>query len=189
MIIGFMFLVPVMLVWGLVMAVFPEGVVEKAGFPTSPEPQVAGAMVFAALPDDGGEMDYGISEGDARPIILRNFLEEFDSPLVGLEDEIIEASDAYDLDFRLLAAIARQESGLCEFAPEGTFNCWGWGIHKRGTLGFDSYEEGIWTVARGLREDYLDAGLVTPEELMSRYTPSSNGSWAWAVRQFMEEME
>ncbi len=65
----------------------------------------------------------------------------------------------------------------------------GWGVHSRGTLGFSGWEEAIETVARGLREDYLDQGLVTPEQMMTKYTPLSNGSWAFGIRQFMGEME
>lgn len=155
----------------------------------SPEVTVTRSRVFAALPESNGEITFTINQGNARPLILHNYLAQSNSPLVGLEQEMVAAADTYDLDFRLLAAIARQESGLCQFIPPDGYNCWGWGIHERGTLGFASYQEAIWTVAQGLRDDYLNAGLATPEQIMTRYTPKSDGSWAAAVNQFMEEME
>jgi hypothetical protein len=155
----------------------------------SPEMRVEGAKVFAALPEASGEVDFMIGSDDARTLILADYLDEFDSPLSGLEEVLVQAADTYNLDFRLLVAIARQESGLCRFIPTDSYNCWGWGIHERGTLGFRSFNEGIWTVARGLRKDYFDDGLISPKEIMGRYTPSSNGSWAFAVEQFIEEME
>ncbi|KKU47808.1 MAG: hypothetical protein UX67_C0028G0001, partial [Candidatus Woesebacteria bacterium GW2011_GWF2_46_8] len=100
-----------------------------------------------------------------------------------------EAADRYELDYRLTTAIAQQESNLCKIIPPGSNNCWGWGIHSAGTLGFDSFEEGIETVSAGLRKEYLDKGFRTVEEIMSKYTPLSNGSWATGVTKFMSEME
>lgn len=155
----------------------------------SPVPNLSGARIFAALPDNPGETNIQITAGDARETILQRYLYKFDTPLANYTNEIISAADEYDLDFRLLVAIARQESNLCKYIPEGGHNCWGWGIHARGTLGFENYQQAIWTVSKGLRENYLDDGLTTPESIMTRYTPSSNGSWAYAVRLFMEEME
>ena len=107
-------------------------------------------------------------------------------PYVG---DIIQIADYYDLDFRLTTAIAQQESNLCKKIPPGSHNCWGWGIHSRGSLGFDSYTDALDAVSKGLKFEYLDKGLSTPEEIMSKYTPLSNGSWAQGVSKFMEEME
>ena len=44
------------------------------------------------------------------------------------------------MDFRLLPAIAMQESNLCKKILPDTFNCLGLGIHARGTWGFPSFE-------------------------------------------------
>jgi len=98
-------------------------------------------------------------------------------------------ADKYGLDFRLTTAIAQQESNLCKKTPAETYNCWGWGIHSKGTLGFEDYPHGIETVSRGLRKEYLDKGYLTVEDIMSKYTPLSNGSWAMGVSTFMAEMQ
>lgn len=148
-----------------------------------------GAKIFAALPQSSTTIAAGISEGDARPEIVRKYLERYDSPLTPYADKFVEYADRYGLDFRLTAAIAQQESNLCRLYPIQTFNCWGWGIHSQGTLGFSSFEEGIETVSRGIREEYIDKGYVTVEEIMKKYTPLSNGSWAYGVTKFMSEME
>jgi len=130
-----------------------------------------------------------IIAGDARPILIKNYLDSYHSPLAPFGDVIYETSQRYGLDYRLLVAIAQQESNLCKKIPEGSYNCWGWGIHSRGTLMFSSFPEAIEEVARGLKENYIDMGYVTPEQIMKKYTPLSNGSWAAGVNQFMEEIE
>ena len=149
----------------------------------------AGVQIYASLPSDVPSISGEIIAEDARPVIIENYLEKFNSPLAPYANLLVSVSDKYKLDFRLLAAIAMKESGLCKVIPEDTYNCWGWGIHSKGTLGFSSYEEGIETVSRGLKEKYVDDGLVTVEEIMSRYTPlSPNGAWAVGVTQYMEDM-
>lgn len=148
-----------------------------------------GVQVYAALPQQQRTFSSSTTSADARVEIVRQYLEKYNSPLEPLSELIIVISDEYQLDFRLLVAIAQQESNLCKKIPEGTFNCWGWGIHSRGTLGFTDYPTAIQTVAKGLKEDYINEGYVTPEEIMSKYTPHSSGSWAAGVTQFLEEME
>lgn len=148
-----------------------------------------GAKVFASLPSSFPSVSGGVETQDARPEIIRQYLADYNSPLEAHADVLVEAADEYGLDYRLLTAIAQQESNLCKKIPAGSNNCWGWGIHSKGTLGFSSYEEAIWTVSEGLKEEYIDKGYETPEEIMAKYTPLSNGSWAYAVNQFMSQLE
>lgn len=154
------------------------------------ESVVFSAPILAALPpQEVASVTLSPQGADARAEIIYQYLKRYDSPLTPHASFIVEISDEYRLDFRLLPAIAQQESNLCKKIPEDSFNCWGWGIHKRGTLGFQSFEEGIEVVARGLRQNYLDKGLQTPEEIMSKYTPSSPGTWSAGVTAFMSDME
>jgi hypothetical protein len=127
--------------------------------------------------------------GDARVEIIRQYLQYYNSPLLPYAEVLVSEADKNQLDFRLTTAIAQQESNLCKKIPPGSYNCWGWGIHSAGTLGFRSYEEGIKIVSKGLKENYIDKGYTTPEVIMTKYTPSSNGSWANGVNQFMFEMQ
>lgn len=145
--------------------------------------------IFASLPDDKPSTYFKLIPSDARGDIVKNFLSKYNSPLEPYAYYIVNMADQNEIDFRLIASIARQESNLCKFIPENTYNCWGWGIHSRGTLGFSSYEEGIKIVTEGLKKDYINKGYNTPDEIMRKYTPLSDGSWAKAVNQFMQEME
>jgi hypothetical protein len=147
------------------------------------------SQIFAALPDKSPSTSAKLISSDARGDIIKNYLTEYNSPLVPFSYYIVNVADEFDVDFRLITAIARQESNLCRYVPENTYNCWGWGIHSRGTLAFSSFEEGIRTVTEGLKRDYLSKGYNNPDEIMKKYTPLSDGSWANAVNQFLLEME
>jgi hypothetical protein len=133
-----------------------------------------------------------IESEDARDQIIAKFLQRYNSPMQPYDfygKKIVEIADRYEIDFRLLPAIAMQESNLCKTVnPGAPHNCLGFGIHKSGTLDFDSYEDGFERAGRELKAYYIDKGLVTVEQIESKYTPSSNGSWANSVNQWMAEM-
>lgn len=132
-----------------------------------------------------------IETRDARAQLVANFLERHSSPLQPYDywgKTLVEIADKHTIDFRLLPAIAMQESNLCKVIPEGSHNCLGLGIHARGTWGFERFEDNFDAAARILKRNYIDQGLVTPEQIMRKYTPSSNGSWAASVNQWMAEM-
>ncbi|WKZ25798.1 MAG: hypothetical protein QY322_00585 [bacterium] len=146
--------------------------------------------IYASLPSEFPTVSGTYNAVDARPELIRQYLIRYNSPLVGLENYMVEKADEYGLDYRLIPAIGQQESNLCKIIPPNTYNCWGWGIHSRGTLGFNSYEEAIDTVMRGLKKEYIDKGLTTPDTIWTKYTPNSpDGAWAKGVNQFMMAME
>lgn len=181
----FMFLTPITLVVSMFSLVL---ISPRADKPQNVLAAKSGANIFAALPDEFPVVETEIGTGDARVALIQNYLKRYNSPLVSHADYIVKIADEYGVDFRLITAIAQQESNLCKVIPPESYNCWGWGIHSRGTLGFSSYEEGIRVVTAGIKREYIDKGLITPEQIMQKYTPLSNGSWAFGVRTFMEEM-
>ena len=130
-----------------------------------------------------------VASDDARPVIIKKYLEKYKSPLAPYSDLIYQISTDYGFEYYWIVAIAQQESNLCKKIPEGSNNCWGYGIHKRGTLTFENYELAIRSYAEYLKREYFDKGLNTPELIMKKYCPSSNGSWAKGVQQFINEME
>ena len=150
---------------------------------------VLGAQVYASLPPQTSSVTGEVIAADARSVILKNFLLRYKSDLVPHAEYIVEISDQYGLDWKLLPAIAMKESGGCNAIPEGSFNCWGWGIHSKGTLKFTSYEEGINTVAQGLKKNYLDKGFVSVEDIMSKYAHPSSTTWAEGIYYFMNQMQ
>lgn len=130
-----------------------------------------------------------IKSGDARAANLKAFLRKYSSDLYLHAEKIIEVSDKYQFDYRLLPAIAMQESNLCRVIPDNSYNCWGWGIYGTTVTRFDSYDDAIETVAKGIKEHYIDEGLVTASAIMQKYTPSSNGSWQNGVNTFLKALE
>jgi hypothetical protein len=150
----------------------------------------SGVQVYASLPDQTPTVSEEVGGSDARPEIVKKYLNSYNSPLVSHSNKLVEVADKYDLDYRLLPAIAQQESNLCKVIPPNSYNCWGWGIHSAGSLGFESFDEGIETVAKGLKTQYLDKGYNSVIEIMSKYNPSSpDGAWGKGVTAFMSDME
>lgn len=136
-----------------------------------------------------GAIDSGVRIADGRAANLQRFLRSINSPLFEYADLIVEEADKNGYDYRVLVAIAMQESIACKRIPPGSHNCWGWGIYGDTVTTFDSYEEAIRTVSDGIKRVYIDKGLITTEDIMRKYTPASNGSWASAVRHFFRKIE
>ncbi len=132
-------------------------------------------------------LDHGVR--DKRVAILKAFFRHYDSPLYDEAEFIVMVSDENGLDFRLIPAISMQESTACKFIPENSHNCWGWGIYGNKITRFESYQEAIDTIAKGLKKNYIDKGLTSPEQIMAKYTPSSNGSWARGVSSVLGVLE
>lgn len=126
---------------------------------------------------------------DIRVANLKYFFRKYDSVLYDQSEYIVTMADLYKLDYRLIPAIAMQESNLCKHIYEGSHNCWGWGIYGDKVTRFDSYNEAIETISRGIKRNYIDKGLTTPEAIMRKYTPPSDGSWAFGVNTFLKMIE
>lgn len=136
-----------------------------------------------------GAYETNVTLADGRVANLKSFFRKYNSPLYDFADVIVSVSDEYKIDYRLLPAIAMQESNLCRVIPDNSHNCWGWGIYGSTVTRFDSYDEAIRVVAKGLKKHYIDQGLLTASAIMSKYTPSSNGSWQYGVNTFLKALE
>lgn len=124
---------------------------------------------------------------DAIPVVVSRYLERYNSPIPA--EPIIRYADEFGIDPRLIVAIAQQESNLGKKMPESCHNAWGFGIHSRGTLCFENWDEGVKAVTKGIAENYCQRGLCDdPCLMMKKYTPQSDGSWCFGVNQFLEEM-
>lgn len=131
-----------------------------------------------------------VESQDARAAIVAKFLERYNSPMEPYDyygRRLVEIADQYNLDFRLLPAIAMRESNLCKNThSDAPHNCLGFGIHSEGTLDFDSYEAGFERAAKELRAYYVDGGRITTQQVGQKYAASP--TWADGVNQFMAEM-
>lgn len=140
---------------------------------------------YRALPEARGEVGGDVNPQEARVSVLQDFFGRYSSPLLPFAAKIVESADKYGIDYRLLPAIAMQESTLCQKIPKESYNCWGFGIYGGKVTRFTSYNEAIETISKALVQDYKSKGLEEPKEIMTRYTPGSNGSWAEAVSYVM----
>lgn len=144
---------------------------------------------FAALPSVENVLGDSIISKDARIEILKQFFQKYKSPLEPFASNVVEDADKYGLDYRLLPAIAMQESNLCQKIIQDSYNCWGFGIYGKQITRFASYPEAIDTVTKTLVKNYIAGGLDTPEEIMGKYTPTNNGAWAYSVNYFMNLLQ
>ena len=125
---------------------------------------------------------------DNRALVLREYLERHNSPLAAYAGTFVSSADKYNLDWRLVASISGLESGFGIHIPENSYNGWGWGIYGNNVFYFKSWEDGIETISRGLRERYLfdrpdsDPYIIGP-------TYASSPTWAQRVSFFMESIE
>lgn len=147
------------------------------------------SQLFSSVPPPVGEILGDFVIQDARPIIVEKYLKKHNSPLLPYAQQLLAAAEKYNVDYRLIVAIAQCESNLCKKAPPDSHNCWGF---ENGKTKFSSWEEAFDSVAKTLRKHYLDQGLTTPEQIMPKYAPPSvekGGPWAKCVNQFIEELE
>ena len=152
-------------------------------FSSTPNP-----VSFAALPSVENSLTNFIGEKDVRVDILKEFFGAYHSPLEAYAENVVSAADTYDIDFRLIPAIAMQESNLCKKIIANSFNCWGFGIYGKKRTAFDNYSQAIDTVTKKLAQYKEEFGLKTPEEIMKKYTPSNNGAWANSVNYFINSL-
>ena len=144
---------------------------------------------YAALPTSQNVLGDSINPQDARVAVVADFFRKYNSDLLPYAQNVITSADKYNLDYRLIPAIAMQESTLCKKAPKDSYNCWGFGIYGKNLAKFSSYPEAIDTVTKTLATQYKEKGLETPQQIMAKYTPSSNGSWADSVSLFMNQLQ
>jgi len=116
---------------------------------------------------------------------INTYLQNRNAPLAIYSEYIVLLANKYDLDYRLVPAISIIESGGGEnlYRP---YNAWGWGGAKGHT--FDSWEESIYTVTRGIAEGYNQRGAATPEEIAPNYNPHTPDEWGSKVQLVMNQM-
>ncbi|OGY22273.1 MAG: hypothetical protein A2113_03290 [Candidatus Woykebacteria bacterium GWA1_44_8] len=108
----------------------------------------------------------------------------------GTGKEFVSAADRNGLDWRLLPAIAFQESNLGKKIPKGSHNPFGWAIYAGRNSGayFDSWSEAINIVATRMRENYSSNGIINPETIVIKYTSQHNPAWVFAVQSAIQEI-
>ena len=127
--------------------------------------------------------------------VLDAYLAQRGSPLAGLGAALLNVGWRYNIDPRLLVAIAGADTGfgrvLCT-----DFNAWNWFWWEWCNSPFESWEQAMDEVARGLRLYYLDAGLTDVDAIANRYGPLDdprdtlglNRHWPGNVTRYLEAL-
>ncbi|KUK83461.1 MAG: hypothetical protein XD98_0340 [Microgenomates bacterium 39_6] len=142
--------------------------------------QEAGASAQAVFLEDKLE-----KSPDLRLAKLEDFLVAKASPLADYAVDFIFFADQFNIDWRLLPAIAGIESGFGKVIPAGSYNAYGWG---NGKIYFSSWPESIEVVSRALSKKYYQKGLDTPEKIGPVYAPPSP-DWASKIRAIMNQID
>lgn len=127
-----------------------------------------------------------IREVDPKVEVLTAYLAKYNSPMQESAQDFIDAANEYNLDWKLLPSIAGVESTFGKRMPGG-YNAYGWGIYGANRIYFKSWRDGMFTVAKGLRENYVNKGLKDPYAMNRVYAASP--SWGGKVSYFMNDLE
>jgi beta-N-acetylglucosaminidase len=146
-------------------------------------------ITYAALPSEETQFSGVVQTSDARVERLKTFFRLYGSVLEQHAEDFITAADKYNIDYRLLPAIAMQESLGCKREIPNTFNCWGWGIYTKHTTSFQSYPEAIDTISKLLAKNYINKGYDNLEEIQKLYNPSNTNNWSGNINYFINQIQ
>jgi len=130
-----------------------------------------------------------ISKREEKVEALEKFLEGQKSPLAKNARTFVEVAEKYNLDYRLLPAIACLESSCGKRIIPGSYNPFGWGIYGKNAIYFKSYDEAIEVVGKGIKDKYVSKGLDTPEKIAPVYTPPNPVGWRNGVNFFISKID
>jgi hypothetical protein len=139
-----------------------------------------------------------IQSQDIMPRLIELYLRKNKSPMLDSYQDLILTAQKHGIDPIFMVSIAQCESNLGKKMPHkdaadptSCHNPFGWGIHSKGTLCFDTWQQGYEAVASGLRSKYFNKGYENPEDIMKKYTPPAlekQGSWAKCVNHFIDDL-
>ncbi|MCW2926805.1 MAG: conjugal transfer protein [Thermoleophilia bacterium] len=126
--------------------------------------------------------------------ILDAYLASKGSPMTGQGAALMASGQRWQVDPRLLVAIAGAESSFGAVTC-GPNNAWGWAC-PNDPADFGSWADGIDTVTRGLRGYYLDEGRTSVALIQQKYCPVGaandptglNSHWRANVTKFLLEL-
>ena len=122
--------------------------------------------------------------------IIKNYeeeLQEYKNKTYSLKEMFQIAAEVYDIDFKMLYAIARLETGNFTSSLFVNNNNPGGIKDFDSESGWASYEtqfKGVMEMARLLKRNYINKGLTTPETIGPIYCPNSD-TWATKIRDLM----
>jgi hypothetical protein len=119
---------------------------------------------------------------------VQDYLTAKHSALASNAPQFIDLGRQYDVDPRLVAAIAGAETTFGKNVC-ADYNAWNW--FHRGTCpesAFTSYEEGLQHVTKFMRRSYLNKGYTSIELIQAKYCVKGCENWTPLVTRFYDEM-
>lgn len=128
---------------------------------------------------------------DPRISQIRGVFDAYHSPLVGTEQKFLDVAKAYDLDWKLLPAIAGVESGFETAGNTSDHNPFGY-MCKSGPCAFDSFDEAIERVGRTIGtgraySSYRESGSLSV--LAKIYNYVSPEDWTSKIIYFQNKLK
>ncbi len=125
---------------------------------------------------------------DSRVQILKAYLLRRNSPMAENAKDFVAYADQYNLDWKLVAAIAGVESSYGLAIPYNSYNAWGWGVYGDNVIRFTSWKEGIYTISEGIRNKYMNRWGATNVYEIGRIYASSQ-AWPNSVNIHLNEIQ
>lgn len=150
------------------------------------------AMTGAGMP--GVAALGGPTSGAISPQAIDAYLASKGSPMAGQGAAFVQSGMRWQVDPRLLVAIAGAESNFGQVTC-GPNNAWGWAC-PNDPESFATWAAGIDTVTKGLRSYYLDEGRTSVTLIQQKYCPVGaandptglNNHWSTNVTKFLTEL-
>ena len=163
----------------------PSGTISSAGILTR---RVAAGAGTAQI------LGTSVVAGDARALLVENYLRGYDSPLTPYAGLIVQEADLNGLDFRLVIAIAMCESNLGKKIPShDSFNPFGIAVYTGSQSGkkFASWENAVVWVSNYIKTFYYDRGIRNLQDIGAIWAPptEANGhAWSGCVSGFQKSI-
>ena len=125
-----------------------------------------------------------VAKEDSRAQTLKKFLSANASPMANEADNFVTIADTYNLDWKLLPAIAGVESTFGRFIPNGSYNAYGW---NNGKYYFKNWLDATNSVAMGIKTKWGGRGKISHWKIGPYY--AQNPLWASRVDRFMKLIE
>jgi len=148
---------------------------------------ILGRLGFALVCVSGWAQDLSFSNAPATGQ-ARIYLEKKNSDLAGSAEVFVEEGRTWNVDPRLIMAIAGAETTFGKHTCAKN-NAWNW-FHKKTCKPseFDSYGEGIKTVTKFMRRSYIQRGYSTIALIRTRYCAEGCDNWVKLVTLFHDEI-
>lgn len=163
-------------------------------YPLNANASTEGNFHLAAATGTSQVLSATIEAGDSRALLVESFLRRHNSPMAPFAGIIVEEADRFNIDYRLVPAIAMCESNAGKRMPKkDEYNAYGIAVYTGQVHGkaFTSWQHSIAWVSQYIKERYHDMGLKDLKDMGAKWAPPSvntGHSWSKCVQSFSDEI-